>query len=65
MWDPALVVARDVSRVSWGFVWLHFYAFSTLVVVMLCLACVLTPSGRGLATSRPDVGPSSGGGAGC
>jgi len=39
--------------------------YSCLVAVLLCLNCVLTPSGRGLVVGRPDVGPSTGGGAGC
>ena len=38
---------------------------SCLAVVLLYLDCVLTPSGRGLVAGRPDVGPSTGGGAGC
>ena len=39
--------------------------YACLVVVLLCLACILTPSGRGIAAGRQDVGPNSGGGAGC
>ena len=39
--------------------------YACLVVVMLYLVCILTPSGRDIAVGRPGVGPSSGGGAGC
>ena len=40
-----------------------FFGFYTcLAVVLLCLICVLTPSGRGIAAGRPGAGPSYGGG---
>ena len=39
--------------------------YACLVVVLLYLVCILTPSGRGIAAGRLEVGPSSGGGAGC
>ena len=39
--------------------------YTCLTVVLLCLICVLTPSGRGIATGRLGAGPSSSGGAGC
>ena len=39
--------------------------YACLVVVLLYLACVLTPSGRGLVGGSLDIGPSSGGGARC
>ena len=40
-------------------------SYSYLVAVLLCLDCILTPSRRGIVAGRPDVGPSTGGGAGC
>ena len=59
--------SRDVDGLTLNvcgmFVCIGLYA--CLVVVLLCLACILTPSGRGIAIGRPGVGPISGGGAGC
>ena len=46
MWDPALVVARDASRVGRGCIWLCFYAFKTLVVALLGL-CIVVDVGFG------------------
>ena len=44
------------------FVVMVLFLFSAL---LLCITCVLTPSGRGIAAGRLEAGPSTGGGAGC